>query len=133
MPPDNGSEFKNSCIFLGAFCNRCKFTTFCKRKGYREIGSYKTLRSVAPNRLVPSVRRISLSSPRNSGNRQTDRQTDRPSTVTLAHARRGLIIRYVQSEVLTSSITRKSQQSLGSRFLKVQSFFYIERIMRARN
>ena len=33
MPPDNGSEFKNSCV-LGAFCNRCKFTTFCKRKGY---------------------------------------------------------------------------------------------------
>ena len=33
MPPDNGSELKNSCI-LGAFCNHCKFTTFCKRKGY---------------------------------------------------------------------------------------------------
>ena len=31
------------------------------------------------------------------------------------------------------SITRKSQRRLGSRFLKVQSFFCMERIMRARN
>ena len=59
---------------------------------------------MALNPLVSLIGRLVACSGRNRGNRQTDRQNDKTTTVTLAaHARRGLI-RNSEKQYLTLAV-----------------------------
>ena len=73
----------------------CFHAISLERSGFSKIGTLFFPALVALNLLVSLIRRLVACSARIVADKQTDRQTHRTTTVTLAaHARRGLIISY---------------------------------------
>ena len=93
------------CILASSLFHAITFERYFKNKA-----------SVALNPLVSLIGRLFARSSRKRGNRQTDRQNDKTTTVTLAaHARRGLTMKGTKVQTLGARAVGAILMAMGTR------------------